>query len=83
VHIPRQRLRELLLTRLAPGTVCWGTKVAGFEAGGAAALAVTTTGGARQEVALLVGVGLGRIVALYHRSSTLYQIHSNIRCLCF
>jgi hypothetical protein len=28
-------------------------------------------------------VGLGRIVALYCRSSTLYQNHSHIRCLYF
>ena len=40
-------------------------------------------------VALLVNdrpglqVGLGRIVALYYRSSTSYQIHQHIRCLCF
>jgi hypothetical protein len=27
--------------------------------------------------------GLGRIVASYHRSSTSYQIHEHIRCLCF
>jgi hypothetical protein len=30
-----------------------------------------------------VGIGLGRIVALCDRSSTLYQIHEHIRCLCF
>jgi hypothetical protein len=28
-------------------------------------------------------VGLGRIVTLYYCSSTLYQIHEHIRCLCF
>ena len=28
-------------------------------------------------------VGLGRIVALYYRSSTLHQINEHIRCLCF
>ena len=28
-------------------------------------------------------IGLGRIVALYYRSSTSYQIHQHIRCLCF
>jgi hypothetical protein len=30
-----------------------------------------------------VALGLGRIVALYHRSSTLYQIREDIRCLYF
>ena len=28
-----------------------------------------------------VEIGLGRIVALYYRSSTLYHIHQHIRCL--
>jgi hypothetical protein len=28
-------------------------------------------------------VGLGRIVAFYYRSSTLYQIRELVRCLCF
>jgi hypothetical protein len=28
-------------------------------------------------------LGFGRIVALYHRPSTLYQIHEQIRCLYF
>jgi hypothetical protein len=28
-----------------------------------------------------VGIGLGRIVALYHRPSTSYQIHLDNRCL--
>jgi hypothetical protein len=32
-------------------------------------------------LALGVGLGLGRIVALHHRSSTSYQIHEHIRCL--
>ena len=31
----------------------------------------------------LFQVGLGRTVALHHRSSTLYQIHEYIRCLYF
>jgi hypothetical protein len=30
-----------------------------------------------------VELGLGRIVALYHRSSTLCQIHEHIRCINF
>ena len=30
-----------------------------------------------------VGIGLGRIVALHYRSSTLYQIRKHIRCLYF
>jgi hypothetical protein len=31
----------------------------------------------------MVGVGLGRIVALHHRSSTSYQIHEDNRRLYF
>jgi hypothetical protein len=31
----------------------------------------------------MVKLGLGRIVALYDRSSTLCQIHYHIRCLYF
>ena len=30
-----------------------------------------------------VKLGLGRLVALHHRSSTSYQIHKAIRCLYF
>jgi hypothetical protein len=30
-----------------------------------------------------VQIGLGSIVALYYRSSTLYPIHEHIRCRCF
>jgi hypothetical protein len=30
-----------------------------------------------------VAVGIGRILALYYHSSTLYQIHEHIRCLYF
>jgi hypothetical protein len=32
---------------------------------------------------LTVGLGFGRIVGLYYGSSTLYQIHSENRYLCF
>ena len=28
-------------------------------------------------------VGLGRIVAMYYRSSASHQNHAHIRCLCF
>jgi hypothetical protein len=35
----------------------------------------------RLVVCILVLLGLGRIVALYHRSPILYHIHSHIRCL--
>ena len=31
----------------------------------------------------LVFIGLGRIVALYYLSSTLYHIHDHIRCIYF
>ena len=34
-------------------------------------------------VALTVALGLGRLAALYHRSSTVYQIHEHVRRLCF
>jgi hypothetical protein len=30
-----------------------------------------------------VHLGFGRVVALYHRSSTSYQVHECIRHLCF
>jgi hypothetical protein len=41
------------------------------------------SGGGVEIVLTEAGLGLGRIVALHHRSSTAYQIHYNIRYLFF
>ena len=43
--------------------------------------AIQKAGDAKSE--FQVEMGLGRIVALHHRPSTLYQIHEHIRCLYF
>jgi hypothetical protein len=41
------------------------------------------SGGHVKNIGKAVGVGLGRIVALYHRAFTLHQIRQHIRCLYF
>ena len=59
-------------------------QVADLEAGVrlAGELGPTPATGGPSGAAAAVGLGLGHFVALNHRSSTVYQIHYENRCLC-
>ena len=54
IHIPRQKLRQLLVDALEPGTIRWGCKFEGYEAS-ADGVTLLFGGGDRHDCDLLVG----------------------------
>jgi hypothetical protein len=69
------------MTRGAEGGGAFGLMLKPTVDGGGALVHSVAAGG--QAEGLGVGVGLGRMVALYHRSSILQQIREHTRYLCF
>lgn len=81
IHIPRQRLRELMLEKLQPESIRWGKRFASFEQD-KDQLEVTFEDGSREAVSVLVGADgvyskVRRYLHSHHQAAQLTSSSSN------